>query len=149
MEWYWNLVLKDGTSIEIPPSFVPVVQKRMANKDAINLKTRSIPYSEIKGFEQSEKPFSQQPLLSEVAQAFNEPVVNPDGSIACQWVKKHVTQDRWNKYYSASGSYKKLGDEGGMVIMAWFQPIHSIDVNKMTICNETETQTLERTRNQR
>lgn len=146
MEWYWNLVLKDGTSIEVPPSAAPTIQKRMANKDAINLRTRSIPYSEIKGFEQSDKPFSAQPILSEVAQAFNEPIINPDGSVACQWVKKQVTQDRWHKHYA--NTYYKLADEGGMVVMAWFQPIHDIDVNKMTICTDEEAEKLDRLRSQ-
>lgn len=154
-QYFWELTLKDDTTIEIPPSGVDVVKRRMANKDAINLRTRSIPYSEVKGFRQTDKRFSTIPLLDEAARAFNEPIytetiVERNGEeykyvgVKAAWVKKQVTQDRWQNYYSKTMN-KKLDSDSGMVTIAFVLPVHSIDLNEVQYCTEEEIAKLERT----
>jgi len=142
-EYYWELITKDGTCIEIPPSGIDVVKKRMGNHDPINTRTQVIPYAQIEHFRITSKPYSAQNLLEEVAQAFNDPIHNEDGSIVCRWVKKEVTQDRWNKYYSPLG-YKRIGGEGGITTVAMRLPVHLIDTNETPYCSDEEVHKLTR-----
>lgn len=136
-DFYWELVLRDDTTVELAPQSVPVVQKRMANKDAINLKNRSIPYSEIKDFRQTDKPYGQ-PLLEAAAQAFNEPIWNPDGSMAVTWVKKSVSQKSYDKLYGGIPSYRKLDDDNGRAVVAFRVAIHDVDTTTTIPCNQDE-----------
>jgi hypothetical protein len=136
--YWWELITKDGERYEIPPDAVEVVQRRMGNKEVINLSTASIPFSEIKHFRVTAKPFGQQPLLEAAAQAFNEPMLNPDGSMIVRWVKCSVPRRLYDKHYAHIPSYRKLGDDGTAVVIAFRLPIHSIDVNKVTECTENE-----------
>lgn len=150
MEYYWELILKDGEEIEIPPLAVEVVQRRLGNKDTINLKTRSIPFSEIKIFQQTSKPYGEQPLLDAAAQAFKDPIyvetVSPLGrkeeAIKGQFVKKKVTRREFNKYYAKLPSYRKLEDNGNFIEVAWLMPVHEIDVSKMNYCTPDEVELL-------
>lgn len=144
MEFYWDLTLRDGTVIRIPPDKAPMIQSKIARKDPITMRTRSIPFSDIQRFEISDKPYGQQHLIEDAARAFNEPVLNEDGSIVCKWVRKIVTQNKWEKYYSAHPGYKKLGDENGMAIVAFRLPVHEIDVNLTSYCTEEEVGRLTR-----
>jgi hypothetical protein len=144
MDFYWELIQKDGTIIEIPPDAVDVVKRRWEQGLPIHTKHQgSIPPSQISAFRPTEKPATSQPLLEEVAQAFNEPVINDDESIAVKWVKKRVTQNKWDKYYGPTG-YKKLGDENGMVTVAFRLPIHQVDPQLLQYCDESEIRQLER-----
>lgn len=141
-EYYWELVTKDDTVYQIPPAVVEVVQRRMGNKDPINLSTASIPFSEIKKFQQTDKPYGQQPLLEAAAQAFREPVYNPDGSMASRWVKKNVPNQQYTKHYSHIPAYRSLGIENGMVVVAFRLPIHEINMEKVQYCTDNELTSL-------
>jgi hypothetical protein len=110
----------------------------MAEGQPINLKTMSIPANQIKSFRISERPFTDTLLIEEAAGVFGEPLHNPDGSMVCRWVKKGVTQDRWNKYYSPNVAYKKLGEENSMVIIAFRLPVHEINQLNTPYCTEQE-----------
>lgn len=143
MEFYWELIQHDGTRIEFPPSAADVIKRRWDKGLPIHTKfSGSIPHNQIKAFRPTDKPYSTQPLLEEVAGVFHEPVVNPDGSIACRWVRKAVTQDKWNRHYSAVPGYKKLRDEQGMTLIAMFLPIHEINVNLTPYCTDDEVNQL-------
>lgn len=144
-EYYWELVLRDGTKYDIPPAAVPVVKRRMEAHDPINLKTASIPYAQIEHFRITSKAFDTQPLLEAASQAFNEPIYTEDGSIQARWVKKLVTQREYSKAYTHG--YRRLGDENGMVVVAWRQPLHSIDNSVTQDCDEGEVQKLESNQN--
>lgn len=148
MEYYWELILKDGDVIEIPPAGAPVVQKRMGNKDPINLRTRTIPFSEIKAFQQTSKPFGQ-PLLEAAAQAFDEPMeFEVDGLLGKEtvlegkWVKKRVTNSEYTNHYSKIPAYRSLGSEGGMAVVAFMLPIHQIDLSEQSYCTDDEVKKL-------
>jgi hypothetical protein len=144
MDYFWELILKDDSVIELPPAAAPVVQKRMANRDVINLKTRSIPYSEIKEFRQSDKQFGQ-PLLEAAAQAFREPIffdVNGEQVMEAKWVKKSVSQKSYEKGYSGIPAYRKLGEDNGRVVIGFRLPVHEIDMTKVTPCTDAEVESL-------
>lgn len=144
MEFYWELVLKDGTRYEIPPEKVEVVNKRMGNRDPIMLSSATIPYADIDKFRQTSKPYGQQPLLEAVAQVFNDPVYGEDGEVRSRWVKKTVTQRDYNKHYGSVPAYRRLEDRSNMIVVAFTLPIHEIDMQKVDYCTDEEVQRLTR-----
>lgn len=135
-KYMWELVQHDGTTLDIPPDLVEVVKRRMGNKEAINTKTMVIPFNQIKFFRQTSRPFSTQPLLEEVAQVFHEPLMGDNNSIQSRWVKKHVTHGEYAKKYSFG--YKRLEDEGGMIVVAFKLPTHLIDVSQTPYLTDEE-----------
>lgn len=141
MNFWWELVTRDDTRIEIPPSAVEVVKRRMSSGEPVHTRTMTIPVNQITKFQITDKPFSDQLLLDSAAQAFNDPVYNDEGDIMVKWVKKTVTQDRWNKFYSPSPGYKHLSDENGMIVTAFRLPIHLID-DKVSYCDDNEVNKL-------
>lgn len=144
MEFYWKLEYgdyRDPKSVMIPPGKVQVVQKRWDNGDPIHLNTGSIPANQIRSFEITNRPVTEQPLIEGAAQAFKEPILTKNG-IACKWVKKDVTQDQWNRYFSSIPGYKRLFDDSTMVTVAFIKAIHDIDVNKTPYCTPEEVKYL-------
>lgn len=139
MEYLWELIQFDETRLEVPPQYVDTIKKRMESGQPINTNDMVIPTNQIKTFRKTSIPYGQSNLLEEVSQAFNEPQIE-DNSIMCRWVKKNVTQDSYNKRYSNLG-YKRLEDDGGMVVIAWRKPVHTID-NSTQYCTESEIKTL-------
>lgn len=145
MDYYWELILKDDTRIEVPPSGIPVIQKRMDERQPIHTaKSGSIPFAEIKIFRPTDKAYGQVPLLDAAAQAFGEPQINPDGSIRSKWVKKKVTQRDYAKHFAPLPAYIKLGEEGHLVTVAFRLPVHEIDTALLTYCSDEETRRLNR-----
>lgn len=136
-DYYWELVEREGTVTKIPPDAVEVVKRRMEQGQPINLKTRSIPANQITSFHISEKPFSATPLIEQVAKAFNEPLINDEGEVQARWVKKLVPSNKWEKFYAPSG-YKFLGEENGMVWVAFILPSHLIDATATPYCTSEE-----------
>jgi hypothetical protein len=154
MEYYWEIILRDGTTYEIKPQVVDLVRKRMAEKMPINLRSATIIPSDIVKFRQTDKPANQPPLLEEAAQAFREPIytetiVDYGGEpykytgVQARWVKKRVTQAQWQNYHSKTMD-KRLDDEDGMVVIAYVLPVHSIDLNEVQYCTEDEVAKLSR-----
>lgn len=141
MEFYWELVQFDGTRIEVPPAAVEVIKRRWdAGQPIHTARQGSIPHNQIKHFRPTDKVFTAQPLLEAAAQAFNEPVVESE-AIMCRWVKKRVTQQNWGRYYSHH-PYKKLGEEGGMVLVGFRLPIHQINAVNTPYCTDDEVREL-------
>jgi hypothetical protein len=149
MEYYWELVLKDGTRYEIPPSAVETVRDRMGAREPVNLKSAVIPYSEIGAFRKTNKAVSTQPLLEEAAQAFRQPITTEiemngklyDG-VEARWVKKEVTSREWSRFYAPSG-YRQLDESGGMVTVAFRLPTHLIDQRLLMYCTAQEVAQLD------
>jgi hypothetical protein len=92
------------------------------------------------------KAFGHQPLLEAAAQAFDEPLINDDGSMICRWVKKQVTNREYNKHYAAVPAYRKLTEQNGLVTVAFFLPIHEADLDKVDYCEDSEVRKLQLTR---
>lgn len=132
MEYYWELEQFDGTTSRIPPDAVDVIKRRWQEGQPINLTGMSIPANQIKKFAITDQPFTDQLLLEDVAQAFGEPIIASvetpygymDEAIQCRWVKKSVTNDKWNRYYSDNPAYKFLEETGGMTVVAFIMPSH-------------------------
>lgn len=141
-EYYWDLTLKDGRVVHIPPKGVPVVQRKMQAREPVVTNTMTIPFSEIKGFEKSSRKKVDVPLLEEVAQAFNEPMFTEEGAIKARWVKKEVTRGEYERQYAKSPSYKYLSGEEGMVQVAFVLAVHQIDLNKVQYCTREEEKLL-------
>lgn len=135
-EFYWELKTYDGQSVEIKPGDVEVVRRRLGNGDAINTTTATIPAKQVVSFAQTDKRYVDQALLDAASQAFREPQLTDDGVVS-KWVKKSVTRDKWNRYYSANPAYRKIG-EGSMVEIAFRLPVHQIDVNLVSYCTPDE-----------
>lgn len=142
MEYYWELIQHDGTRIEIPPEAVATVKRRWDKGEPIHTSTGSIPANQIKKFQQTDKAFTTTPLLEAAAQAFGEPMFKEDGSVKARWVKKNVTQDRWNRHFAALPSYRQLGEFNGMVTIAFVLPIHQIDATSLSYCTDEEIRSL-------
>lgn len=139
---YWNLILKDGRVIQIPPQGVPVVKRKMAAKDPIHTRSEVIPFSEIKGFEKSSKQRQDTKLLEDTARAFKEPVITSEGDVKARWVKKEVTRGEYDKYHAKSVMYKYLDGNEGMVTVAMCLPVHMIDYSYMQDCTSQEERKL-------
>lgn len=144
MEFYWQIEQFDGTTVDIPPSAVTTIQKRWDDKQPIHLSSGSIPSNQIKAFRITSRQFGGQPLLESAAQAFKEPLITEDGSIAARWVKKQVTQREWNKHYAGISAYRKLDYDQSMVSVAFILPTHQIDMGKLSYCTAEEVQELTR-----
>lgn len=144
MEYYWKLTLHDGSEIDIPPSGVDVVNRKIANREVINTRAMTIPYSLVKSFKQTDKRYVSQDLLEGAAQAFNDPVYNDEGDMMARWVKRTVPMDRWNSYYSKHTAYKKLREEMGMITVAFVLPVHTINPQQVDYCTTDEINTLEK-----
>lgn len=143
MSYYWELVTKDDSRYEIPPEVVPVVQRRIGNKDPINLSTASIPYGDIKHFRITDKPFGEQLVLEAAARAFNQPIINDDGSIVCRWVKKSVPHQLYGKHYAHLQGYHHLSDDGNMVVIAFKVAAHDVSPDRVAYCTVDEIRELE------
>lgn len=142
-DYYWELIQFDGTRLEVPPDLVDTIKRRMASGEPINTKTMSIPANQIKTFRRSEKRFGGQKILESVAQAFKEPMINEDQSVSSKWVKKYVTNSKYDSYYSKQPSYRRLGSESEMTTIAFKLPVHLI-TEEVEECNNDEVLKLDR-----
>lgn len=134
-EYYWEIVKKDGTKVDIPPQAVEVVKRRWNEGQPIHTTSESIPANQIKDFRKTSRPHGQ-PLLEAAAQAFKEPLINPDGSLAVTWVKVVVSPHEYQTYYSKLPAYKKLGKD----MVAFRKPIH--EITNEAYCTEEEIRRL-------
>lgn len=129
MKVYWELALRDGSKREIPPEAVAQVKKWIEEKQVIKLeKSGYVQPWEVRYFSPTSKVYQQANLLEDISQAFKEPIVQEDESIACRWVKKPVTRPMWERHYSNIPGYKKIGEQDAMVMVAFLTPIHLIDI---------------------
>src|SRR5690242_4882930 len=126
----WELLLKDGRVIDIPPTAVETVKRRWEEHKPINLKSESIPWNDIAKFAKTGKTWGQQLLADGAAQAFKEPVLHEDGSIEFRWVRKDVSGHQWATHFSKIPSYRMLKNEDGLITMAFKLPVHLIDQSK-------------------
>lgn len=142
----WLLSLHDGTELKIPPQQVETVQKAIADKKSIPTRVRMILPAEVKSFKMTAERYSPdpRPLLEAVAQAFNEPQYNEDGTVIVRWVKKDVPTEQYNRYYAPIG-YRRLSESSGMTTIAFRLPVHMINVQKHDYCTADEERQLERT----
>jgi hypothetical protein len=144
-EYFWELKLRDGTKIPIPPEFVGVVKRKMEAKEPITTSRSVIPFAQVDGFDKTAKKRTDNKLLEDVAVAFKEPLVRTrefadgtnDEAVSVKWVKKQVSQREWDTYYS-KGSYKRLNSEAGIVIVAMLVPTHLVDTSRMEYCTSVE-----------
>jgi hypothetical protein len=150
-EYYWELVQFDGTRLEIPPQAVATVRQKLEAGEPISTRSMVIPSNQVKSFRKTDKPYTDQKLIEEAAQAFKEPIyteVEYAGmkytAVKARWVKQKVTQRKWDSWYAPS-SYKRIGDaEDGMVTIAYVLPVHSIDLTQVQYCTPEEVAKLER-----
>lgn len=142
-QFYWDLTLKDGRVVPIPPNAVATVRRKMTAKDPISTTDGVIPFSEIKGFDRTSRRKIEVPLLEEAAAAFNEPLFNDDKEVKARWVKKEVTALEYARFYGPSPGYRRLGtDPSGLVWVAFVLPVHKIDQSRVSICTPGEIKEL-------
>lgn len=146
MDYYWELSLKDGTKIQIPPKYVQGIRTKLKNREPIDTTRRTILYAEVDSFEQTLKTeLGEQKLLEEAAQAFGEPLIRDrefadgtkDEAVSVKWVKKQVTQRDWDKYYSKGPGYQKLSWDAGIIVVAFRMPTHQIN-DEVQVCSDEE-----------
>lgn len=143
-DYYWNLVLRDGRTVVIPPKSVSLVKQRMDSRQPIHTTNGSIPFAQIESFDRSSRRLTDVKLVEGVAQAFNEPLVTEDGEVKARWVKKEVSRTEYDKRMSKSTFYHFLGEEGGMVTVGFLLPVHRFDKYTMQYCDSNEEQRLEK-----
>jgi hypothetical protein len=140
--YYWEIVDYEGNVTYIPPDAVEKVRKKREAGLPIQTTSGDITPNQIKHFRVSNRPYNQVPLLEAVSEAFNEPLLNEDGSIVYRWVKKLVPSRLYQKHYSALPSYHSLGEQNGMAWIAFKQPVHQVNTNEVEYCTEDEIKRL-------
>lgn len=138
---YWQITLRDGQKIQVPPEAVEIVKRRWEANQPIKTSKQIIPIHQIVAFEKTSRTKAEVPLVEAAAQAFKEEMLNEDGSVICRWVKMQVTSKEWEKHYSPH-HYKRLADEDGMVVVAWFQPAHLFNSERTSYCTDEEIKSL-------
>lgn len=143
---YWLLKLKgiEIDEIRVKPENVEMVKSSWESGRIIHTPTRSIPASQIKDFVETDIPYIDETkqieagkLMEDAAKAFNEPMMNSDGSVIVKWVKKSVPSRMWQKYYAAISGYRLLSDDGSYTIVAFRQPVHQIN-DELQECTEDD-----------
>lgn len=148
-EYIWKLTLKDGRVIPIPPQHVGVVRHKYQRREPIKTTQGDYPFSEIKSFEPTSRTMEPVPLDDQAAQAFKDPVITQDEDgrdmVKARWVKKQITTQEWSGKHAKVGMYRKLGDAGGgMVWVAFIQPVHQINTRIVQYCSPEDVRYLER-----
>jgi hypothetical protein len=146
-EFYWQLSFgdfKNPSTLMIPPSEVTKVKERWDKKLPIHTSAGSIPASNIRGFEMSNKVFRDQKLLEDAVRAFREPEYNADDSLIVDWVKITVPLPIYQKRYQTIPAYWMLGNDGSQVTVAFRLPTYLIDVSRQEYCTAEEITTLTR-----
>lgn len=139
-EYYWEIVERDGAVTKIPPQHREIVQKRWDEGQPIVTLTHTIPSHQIVKFRMTSERYGEQPLLDAAARAFNEPIIN-NGGVRSKWVKKIVSQQ---SELLKIPSYRVIGRENGMVVIAFKMPVHLIDLQKVEECNVSDIALLTR-----
>lgn len=142
--FFWLLTLKDGSTINIKPELVSIINTKIANRQDIVTPTRTIMSGEVMSFKMTDKLYSKQQLLDSVSQMFNTPVDSPEGGVYFRWIKRAVPNERWARHYSHLPAYKRLQDDGSMITMAYKMPVHQVDVLSVSYCTDDEILKLER-----
>jgi hypothetical protein len=145
IEYYWEIVTSEGLSFKIPPTNVDNINRKMTAKEPLVFKTATVQPWQVKSFHITDKPYNSVLLIEDVARAFGEPELNPDGSIVCKWVKRITTMDKWEKYYSKH-RYYLVGSDGAMATVAMFIPVHLIDTSETSPMTADEIIKVERKR---
>lgn len=147
MKYYHRLVYGsygDLHTVKIPPDSVPLITRKIANKQPINLSNNAVVLpGQVKEFEPSDIPFGEENLLEEASRAFNEPLHTSSG-LASKWVKKTVTMGKFEKFYSISPGYHPLAEINGMMTVAFKLPVHVINQQITPYCTDNEVLTLTR-----
>lgn len=147
MEYYWELVLKDGTTVLIPPQGVVKVNKHLQERTPIVTRSQTIMANDVQTFRVTNKAVNPVPLLESAAQAFSSAEYNEDGSIVSRWVKKNVTHREYSSNYSKLPGYHRVGDDASQVWVAMLLPVHMIEPQNIWYCSDEEVERLERERN--
>lgn len=138
MEFYWHLIKWDNEIILVKPQNAEYVQSLLSKGDGfIRTPDRSIAVKDIKDFVVSGESYTDQKVIDGALQAFNNPVINEDGSIKSVWVKRGVSQREFEKKFSY-GSYKILSSLNGYIMMAYKIPIHLMNNEVVEECSPQE-----------
>lgn len=143
IERFWHLELYSGEIIKVRPDAqkITYIQNLIARQEgAITTPTRSIVVKDIKDFRLSDEVYSDQKLIENAAQLFNEPILTPEGGIESTWVKKSVPRRRWDTFYRFNPSYKILRDEESTMVIAFVIPTHQKDLNTQNLTYQEEQQ---------
>lgn len=147
MEYYWQITLYDGTTLQVPPASVAAVKEKIAKGQPIVTAHMAFHPNQIRMFAMTDKRYMTSKMLTvggEIGRVrIDEPMVGPNGGVVCEWVKKDIAQTRWNSWFSKSSSYRKLGESGGLVTMAYLIPSHQIDLNYVQPCTPAEIAVLD------
>jgi len=129
---YWNIIKWDKEVVKIKPEYVDIIKAKLESGGGfIETPGATISVKDIKEFSESSEPYTDQKLIEDASRAFNEPVINEDGSVQARWVKKSVSRRQYEKFYQYSPGYRKIGEADSHVMVAWKQPTHQIDHQTM------------------
>jgi hypothetical protein len=138
IDCYWKLEFKDGNSILVNPNHATEIKRQLKEGRMLTTADWVRSVSDIKSFEKTSQPIKTFKRIGgmkdAVARAFDEPIINDDGSVDAKWVKKLITKIEWVKYYSKQPNYKLLNDSE----VAFKLPTHLIDLDKYTELTQKE-----------
>lgn len=138
---YWELTLRDGQKIQIPPQYVEGVQRRWEAGEVIKTSRQMVAANQIVSFEKTAKRKIDVKLIEDASMAFHEPLEGEtetgEPTIKARWVKMAVTAKQWGNYYSPNG-YKQVAKDGDMVIVAFRQPVHQINLQVVDYCSDED-----------
>lgn len=130
MEHYWHLETweKEIIRVKPDPTNIQYIQNLIAKGEgAIVTPTRTITIKSVKDFRLSDEVYADQKSLEDGSQAFKDPIIHKDGSVACRYVKKSVPQRMWDKYYKFHTAYRMLEMNDNRVTIAFIVPVELID----------------------
>lgn len=143
---YWHIELYSGEIIKVKPdpAKIKYIQEMIAKQEgSITTPTRSIIIKDIRDFRVSDEHFTDQKLLEASAQAFRDPEYT-DVGVKCRMVKKSVSKQKWENYYSRIPSYHLLGDSESFVMVAFTLPTYLIDHQRVQELTQDEERSLAR-----
>lgn len=141
---YWHIELYSGEIIKVKPdpAKIKFIQEMIAKQEgSITTPTRSIIIKDIRDFRVSDERYANQKLMEASAPAFREPEYTKNG-IKCRLVKKSVSKQKWENYYSRIPSYHLLGDSESFVMIAFTLPTYLIDHQRVQELTQDEERSL-------
>lgn len=134
--YYWILEKWDGEKVKVKPSSANEVQNIITSGTGfIRTATRTINVKDVKSFDQSDIPYSDQKLLESASRAFNSELyteIDGETFIQAKWVKKFVPNKQWENYYKKHPHYHFLEESDQGVMVAFIVPTHQIDHQRVT-----------------
>lgn len=134
--FYWLIEKWDKETIKVKPENARLIQSLITKGEGfIRTTTRTINVKDVKSFDESDIPYSDQKLLESSSRAFNSELysnVNDEEMVQAKWVKKPVSHKKYESFYKYNSAYKHIDENDKNIIVAFLVPTHLINSKRVT-----------------